>query len=91
MKVRPYNGRTMTYPIKIEVGDGSAMTTVWSGTTEWWEKTLQTFDVKDATGRYVKITMTGNNSHDDAWLGVYETEIYVTGTLPGSLTTPPSP
>ena len=88
VKIRPYNGRTMTYPIKIEVGDGSAMTTVWSGATEWWEKTLQTFDVKDATGRYVKITMTGNNSHDDAWLGIYETEIYVTGTSPDKPTTP---
>jgi hypothetical protein len=67
------------------------MTTVWSGTTEWWEKTLQAFDVKDTAGRYVKISMTGKNSHDNAWLSIYETEIYVTGTLPGSLTTPPSP
>jgi len=73
--------RTMTYPIKIEVGDGSAMTTVWSCSTELWEKTLQTFDVKDTLGRYVRISMTGNNSHDNAWLGLYETEIYVnTGT-----------
>ena len=53
------------------------MTTVWSGSTEWWEKTLQTFDVKDTPGRYVRITMTANNSHDNAWLGLFETEIYV--------------
>jgi len=81
VKIRPYNGRTMTYPIKIEVGDGSAMTTVWSGSTQLWEKTLQAFDVEDTLGRYVKISMTGKNSHDNAWLGLYETEIYVnTGT-----------
>jgi len=91
VKIRPYNGRTMTYPIKIEVGDGSTMTTVWSGNTEWWEKTLQTFDVNDISGRYVKITMTGNNSHDDAWLGIYETEIYVTGTPPGPPIPAPAP
>jgi len=82
VKLRPYNGRTMTYPIKIEVGDGVAMTTVWSGNTEWWEKTLQTFVVKETTGRYVRITMTGPNSHNNAWLGLYETEIYINTTKP---------
>ena len=81
VKIRPYNGRTMTYPIKIEVGDGSAMATVWSGSTQLWEKTLQTFDLEDTLGRYVKISMTGKNSHDNACFGIYETEIYVnTGT-----------
>jgi hypothetical protein len=77
VSMRLFNGRILTYPIKIEVGDGSRMTQVWSGTTEWLEKTAQFFHVRATPGRYVKISMTDNNSHDDAYFSVYETEISV--------------
>ena len=77
VKLRPFNGRVLTYPIKIEVGDGTTMTPVWSGTTDWWEKTAQTFAVTDTPGQYVKVSLTGPNSHDNTSFSLYEAEIYV--------------
>jgi hypothetical protein len=53
------------------------MSPVWSGTTDWWEKTAQSFDVADRRGRYVRISLTADNSHDNACFSIYETEIYV--------------
>ncbi len=67
----------LAYPIKIEVGDGTTMTQAWSGTTQWWEKTAQFFDLTGTPGRYVKVSMTANNSHDNAYFSIYETEIHV--------------
>jgi hypothetical protein len=76
--LRPFNGRILKYPIKFEVGDGDKMTQVWSGTTDWWEKTAQFFQVTATSGRYVRVSMTANNTHENAYFSLYESEIYVT-------------
>jgi hypothetical protein len=77
VKMRLFNGRILKYPIKIEVGDGSTMTEVWSGTTDWWEKTAQFFQVTATPGRYVRVSMTANNTHENAYFSACETEVYV--------------
>jgi hypothetical protein len=71
-----YNNTSRTYPIKIEIGDGT-LSQAWSGTTTvtgtnvYWEAS---FTAK--TGRYVKITMTGANGSGSNWFSMWETEIH---------------
>lgn len=74
IRLMMYNGGTRTYPIKVEVGDGT-LTQVWSGTTSLTSG-MQTINVTDRTGRYVRITMTGNNSDGNGWFSIIEAEIW---------------
>ncbi|MFD2162218.1 discoidin domain-containing protein [Paradesertivirga mongoliensis] len=79
LKLMMFNGNTRTNPIKVEVGDGSTWTQVWSGTTALTAG-FQTIDVTDNTSRYVRISLTGANSEGTYWFSIYETEIYGSGS-----------
>jgi hypothetical protein len=79
LKLMMFNGHVRTNPIKVEMGDGSSWTQVWSGTTALTSN-FQTIDITDNTNRYVKITMTGPNSEGTNWFSIYETEIYGDGS-----------
>ncbi|WP_218033917.1 discoidin domain-containing protein [Paenibacillus koleovorans] len=71
-----YNGGTRTYPIRIEVSsDGSTYTQVWSGSTAL-NSGLQTINVTDLDGRYVRVSMTAANSQGSNWFSIHETEVW---------------
>lgn len=75
LKLMMFNGNIRTNPIKIEMGNGSTWTEVWSGNTTLTSD-FQSIDVADNTNRYVKISMTGKTSEGTYWFSIYETEIY---------------
>ncbi|MFD2162217.1 T9SS type A sorting domain-containing protein [Paradesertivirga mongoliensis] len=75
LKLMMFNGNTRTNPIKVEMGNGSTWTQVWSGITALTAG-FQPIDIADHTNRYVRITLTGANSEGTYWFGITETEIY---------------
>lgn len=85
LKLLPYNSATRVYPLKVEVGDSDAsLVEVWNYGTAFKSKS-QLIDIPDTSGRYVKITLTANNSDASAYLSLYETEIYVGGVTPSTI------
>lgn len=74
LRVKLNVGATRTYELRIEVGDED-FTEVWSGTTAF-NVGLQTLVVSEATGRYVRFTMTEQNSSDNNWFSIFETEVW---------------
>jgi len=89
VKLMMYNGSSRTYPIKIEVGDGTNYTQVWNGNTLLNEG-MQTINITQATGKYVKISMTANNSNGNSWFSICETEIWGQSSLSTPTPTPTS-
>ncbi|MFD2162207.1 discoidin domain-containing protein [Paradesertivirga mongoliensis] len=77
LRLMLYNSHLRTNPIKVEMGDGSTWTQVWSGNTALTTG-FQTIDIADNTNRYVRISLTGPNSEGTNWFHVNETEIYGT-------------
>ncbi|MFD2162216.1 fibronectin type III domain-containing protein [Paradesertivirga mongoliensis] len=77
LKLMMFSGSTRTNPIKVEMGNGSSWTQVWSGNTALTAG-FQTIDIADNTNRYVRISLTGANSEGAYWFGITETEIYGT-------------
>lgn len=71
------NNHIVTYPIKIQVGDGTTFTDVFTGTTSLvtW-KTFQDFTFSAASGRYVRISLTGANSQAAYWFSAWEIEVH---------------
>lgn len=71
------NGHIVTYPIKIEVGDGANFTTVFEGPTALigW-KAFQDFTFAPAKGRFVRLSMTGKNSFGTNWFSAWEIQAY---------------
>ena len=65
--------------LKVEVGDGTSFTQVFEdivGSITW----LQSIDVADTLGRYVRLSLienhNGNNSNTTNEFGFYEVEIW---------------
>lgn len=79
VKLRFNNGSSRTFPLRIDI-DG---VTVFSGTTimtnGYWEAVFT-----PTSGRYLTVTMTGNNSSGSAWFSIWEAQIW------GPLNQPPS-
>ncbi|MCE5185904.1 MAG: discoidin domain-containing protein [Planctomycetaceae bacterium] len=79
LKIRFNNGASRTYPIRIDI-DGvqvfSGNTTLTSG---YWEIAFA-----PVNGRYMTITMTGNNSAGTAWFSIWETQIWAPLNRPPS-------
>lgn len=67
------NNHLYTYPIKIEVGNGTSFSTVYTGTTSLvgW-KQFQDFSFPPASGRYVRVSLTGANSQGYYWFSAWE-------------------
>jgi hypothetical protein len=73
------NGHLGTYPIKIEVGNGTTFTTAFTGSTSIGQyKAFEDFSFGALTGRYVRISMTGNNSFGTGWFSTWEIQTYGT-------------
>ncbi len=79
-----YNGASRTYPLRIEI-DGVP---VFSGnsytSTGFWETSFA-----PTTGRYVTITMTGNNSSGSAWFSILDSRIWPPQNQPPAFDTSP--
>lgn len=71
VRLRLNQGASRTYPLAIVI-DG---TKVFSGSTtlsgDYWETTFT-----PASGRFVMIRMTGNNSSGNGWLSIMETQLW---------------
>jgi hypothetical protein len=82
------NNHIVSYPIKIQVGDGTTFADVFSGTTNLvgW-KTFQDFTFPAASGRYVRIQLTGANSQGYYWFSAWEIETYAASGLTISAST----
>lgn len=76
------NNHLVTYPIKIQVGDGTTYTDVYTGTTTLvgW-KAFQDFTFTATTGRYIRIQLTGANSQGFHWFSAWEIEAYAPAGL----------
>lgn len=76
------NNHILTYPIKIQVGNGTTYTDVYTGTTglTGW-KAFQDFNFPAASGRYVKILLTGANSQGYYWFSAWEIEAHAAAGL----------
>ena len=64
-------GATRTSPLRIEVDGVQVFNGNTSMTDDYWAAIFT-----PTSGRYVKITMTGNNSDGSGWFSVWETEIW---------------
>ncbi|MEN6309193.1 MAG: LamG-like jellyroll fold domain-containing protein [Anaerohalosphaeraceae bacterium] len=71
VKVKLNSGNSRTYPVRIEV-DGVQ---VFSGNTNMTSGYWQT-SFTPTRGRYVTITMTGNNSAGSGWFSILESQIW---------------
>jgi hypothetical protein len=84
VKVRFNNGVSRTFPIRIDI-DG---TVVFNGNTSmtsgYWETAFT-----PAGGRYVTITMTGNNSDGSGWFSIRETQVWAPFNEPPAFNTNP--
>ena len=69
-------GETRTYPLKVEVGESTEnFTEVWKGDLPP-AIGLNTIVVTEATGRYLKVSMTGPNSDGSNWFSIFQTEVW---------------
>ncbi len=84
IKLKFYNGASRTNPIRIEIDGVQVFNGSTSTTTGYWETTFT-----PTSGRYVKVTMTGNNSDGSGWLGFWEAQIWGPINEPPSFTTHP--
>jgi hypothetical protein len=64
------------YPIKIEVStNGTSWNQVFNGNSGQVDSAYWGTTFTPISGRYVKITMTANNSDSSAWFSIFETKI----------------
>jgi hypothetical protein len=82
IKLRLNVGSSRTYPLSIVIDGNEVFNGSTSTTTGYWDITFN-----PTIGRYVTITMTGNNSSGNAWFSIYETQIW---KLLGSDLVPPA-
>ena len=69
-------GETRSYPLKVEVGQSTDnLAEVWSGDLPP-AIGLNTIVVTEATGRYVKVSMTGPNSDGSNWFSIFQAEVW---------------
>ena len=71
IKLKFYSGTSRTYPIQIDVDGVQVFSGNTSTTSGYWETSFT-----PAGGRYVTVTMTGNNSSGNGWFGMWETQIW---------------
>lgn len=71
IKMKLYNGASRTNPIRIEIDGVQVFNGSTSTTDGYWETKFT-----PTSGRYVTITMTGNNSDGSGWFGMWETQIW---------------
>src|ERR1051326_2414254 len=97
VRVAWYKGDTRSARFDVQVSDtGSSWSTVYSGSSSGSTTALETYDVTDWTGRYVRIVGHGNSYND--WNSITEVQAYGvlstssgsgSGTTSGGTTTPP--
>jgi len=69
-------GQSRKIPLKIEVGNGETFWEVWNSTT-YLTNGFQNINLPEKTqGRYVRLSMTGENSDKTGWFSIVETEIW---------------
>lgn len=71
IKLRFNNSASRTYPIRIEVDGVQVFNGNTSMTSGYWQTSFT-----PTRGRYVTITMTGNNSAGSGWFSIWETQIW---------------
>ena len=76
LKLKLNMGETRTYPLKIEVGESiNSFTETWSGDLPP-NSGLHTIVLTEATGRYVRVSMTGPNSDGSLWFSIFQAEVW---------------
>ncbi len=69
-------GETRAYPLKIEVGESAdSFAEVWNGDLHPTIG-LHTILVTEAEGRYVRLSMTGNNSDGSNWFSIFDIQVW---------------
>lgn len=69
-------GQSRKIPLKIEVGNGETFWEVWNSTT-YLTNGFQNINLPEKTqGRYVRLSMTGENSDKTGWFSIVETKIW---------------
>jgi hypothetical protein len=70
-----YRGNQRQYSFDVSVSpDGTSFTSIFSGTSGGTTLAAETYDVSDATGRYVRITVRGNTDND--WASITEADVF---------------
>jgi hypothetical protein len=71
VKLRFNNGASRTFPLRIDI-DGAVVFNGNTGMTSgYWETAFA-----PTSGRYVTITMTGNNSAGSGWFSIWEAQVW---------------
>ncbi len=71
IKIRFNNGASRTHPIRIDIDGIGVFSGNTTTTTGYWQTSFV-----PVRGRYVTITMTGNNSAGSGWFSILETQIW---------------
>lgn len=71
IKVRFNNGATRTHPVRIDIDGVQVFSGNTTTTTGYWQTSFA-----PVRGRYVTITMTGNNSAGSGWFSILESQIW---------------
>jgi hypothetical protein len=71
IKVRFNNGATRTHPVRIDIDGVQVFSGNTTTTTGYWQ-----ISFAPVRGRYVTITMTGNNSAGSGWFSILESQIW---------------
>lgn len=71
IKVRFNNGATRTHPVRVDIDGVQVFSGNTTTTTGYWQTSFA-----PVRGRYVTITMTGNNSAGSGWFSILESQIW---------------
>jgi len=82
IKIRFNNGATRTHPIRIDIDGTEVFRGNTTTTTGYWQTSFV-----PVRGRYVTITMTGNNSAGSGWFSILESQIWSPRNEPPSFYT----
>ncbi len=76
IRVQLNNGETRSYPLMIEIAEDTAsFSELWKGTLSP-NIGLHTIVVQPDTGRYIRFSMTAQNSDENSWFSIINTEVW---------------
>ena len=74
IKLKFYQGFSRTYPLQIDIDGVQVFNGETDTTSGYWETVFT-----PTSGRYVTVTMTGDNSDGNGWFGMWETQVWSPG------------